>query len=100
VYLNIVHIKIRLWLKENIFIILTQTILYILFSAIFKMAAADDLPRVIKFAYENFSTQIAKGSTKAKCKFCNEKKKNTEINEKTGVTSNYVKHLQRVHQDK
>jgi hypothetical protein len=87
-------------LKHTYIFDTNHTILYYIVSAIFKMAAADDLPRIIKFAYENFSTQIAKGSTRAKCKFCNEKKKNTEINEKTGVTSNYVKHLQRVHQDR
>jgi len=52
-----------------------------------------DLPRVIKFGFNNFAK--TDNGTTTQCKFCTGKK--TVMSEKLGTTSNYVKHLQRVH---
>lgn len=51
------------------------------------------IPKVIKFGYEDYNAAGSK--TTAKCKFCVHAK--IVISELAGTTSNYVRHLERVH---
>ena len=50
------------------------------------------IPRVVKFGFIDFT--VRKKSTTAVCKFCKSK---TSITEKIGTTSNFVRHLSRLH---
>ena len=49
-----------------------------------------NIPRAVKFGYYNFT--FKGNATSAKCKFCSEKT--------TGTTSNFGKHLQRLHKER
>ena len=57
-----------------------------------------DIPRIIKFGYDNYKVDISVTSTSAKCKFCTYE--NKIITEQRGVTSNFVKHLRLKHPDR
>jgi len=52
-------------------------------------------PKVIKFGCKNFET--VGSNQRAVCSFCKEK---TVITDRIGVTSNFLKYLQRIHTDK
>jgi len=52
-------------------------------------------PKVIKYGFTDFCTKEKFMS--ARCKFCREK---TTITDKIGTTSNFVKHLQRMHPER
>lgn len=52
-------------------------------------------PKVVKYGFNDFV--VKDKSTSATCKFCRQK---TIIMERVGTTSNYVKHLQRMHPDR
>ena len=54
-----------------------------------------DIPRAVKFGYDNFT--FKGNATSAKCKFCSEK---TIIQKTTGTTSNFLKHLQKHHTER
>ena len=56
----------------------------------------DTVPRIIKFAYDKY--ELTEKGTTARCKFCTTK--STVISEKQRTTSNYVKHVQRVHPER
>jgi hypothetical protein len=51
------------------------------------------IPRVVKFAYLDY--KVCANKSAATCKFCVNSK--VVISEKPGTTSNYVRHLERVH---
>lgn len=53
------------------------------------------IPRVIKYGYESY--QVKGNVSSARCKFCAEQ---TNISDKVGTTSNFVKHLQRLHTER
>jgi len=55
---------------------------------------SDKVPKVIKYGYICFTRKEKLMS--ATCSFCREK---TVITDKIGTTSNFVKHLQRIHPD-
>ena len=54
------------------------------------------IPRVIKYGFMN--VDISDKSMRAQCRFCTKTK--TVISDKPGVTSNFLKHLERVHSDR
>jgi hypothetical protein len=54
------------------------------------------LPRVVKFAFTDY--KVEKNSLSAKCKLCTNK--TTVISDKCGTTSNFIKHLERKHNDR
>lgn len=53
------------------------------------------IPRVIKFGFKDIQQQ--EQTVTATCLFC---KKKTPISDKVGTTSNFVKHLKRIHPSK
>lgn len=59
-----------------------------------KVSQCNKVPRVVKFAYIDY--KFEKNSLSGKCRFC----KNKVITEKCGTTSNFVKHLERMHTDR
>lgn len=56
-------------------------------------ARCSQIPKVIKFGYDDYV--VSGGKSTAKCKFCVHA--NIKITELSGTTSNYVRHLERVH---
>jgi hypothetical protein len=56
-------------------------------------STTSQVPKVVKFGYDDFRN--ADGKRSAKCKFCVHAK--VVITERTGTTSNFVRHLERVH---
>ena len=58
--------------------------------------AEHKLPCVVKFAFKD--CKIEKDKLSAKCKLCTNKV--TVITDKCGTTSNFVKHLDRMHKDR
>jgi len=52
------------------------------------------IPRVIKYGFKDYTTKNKLMS--ATCSFCREK---SVITDKIGTTSNFIKHLQRIHPD-
>jgi len=58
-------------------------------------SSASFVPKAIKFGFKDFET--VGSSQRAVCSFC---KVRTMITDRNGVTSNFLKHLQRMHPDK
>ena len=57
------------------------------------MATAGPTPKIVQFAYKNYSSDGKQ--RKALCKSCNAK-----ITDAEGTTSNFVRHLKKAHKDK
>ena len=57
-------------------------------------AATTLIPKVVKFGFIDYKIDKKSGSATAVCKFCKSK---TSITEKIGTTSNFVRHLSRLH---
>lgn len=53
------------------------------------------VPKALKYGFTDI--QYSGTVMRAQCKFCKEK---TIISDKAGVTSNFLKHLQRIHPDR
>jgi hypothetical protein len=56
-------------------------------------SSSEQIPQIIKFAYENYT--VSGGKRIAKCKFCTSER--VTITEKSGTTSNFVRHVERAH---